>query len=324
MNDDHLPPSMGNLNVAALGSPGLAKEIGKKGTVSDITIYDLKSGQDTVSVLEPSKYPERLSSLFFCSNLADMALVVVDRIDATLGETLLMLDCTRVRRGMLVLRDYITPERIAPLLKDTMLSDYRFVEDDPIAIRESLLEEARRIVPSGEDKGAVPIDHHFHVKGVGTVVLGQVAYGRIHRHDALRVLPTEKVAQVRSIQKHDDDFEVAYKGDRVGLALKNVEADELDRGYVLSDDPQIALSSELRARLNLVRYWPSPIREGMVLHLGHWMQFLPCRVMSVEGEDRSPQVTLSLERPLIHRPGSRVVAHYLEGGKLRIVGTIDL
>jgi hypothetical protein len=54
------------------------------------------------------------------------------------------------------------------------------------------------------------------------------------------------------------------------------------------------------------------------------MQFLPCRVTAVSGEPRSPQVMLSLERPLIYSPGSRAVLHYLEGGKLRIVGTMDL
>ncbi|MBI0581546.1 MAG: elongation factor Tu, partial [Methanomassiliicoccales archaeon] len=40
---------MGNLNVAAVGALGYAKDLGKKGTVSDITIYDMKKGQDTVS-----------------------------------------------------------------------------------------------------------------------------------------------------------------------------------------------------------------------------------------------------------------------------------
>ena len=156
------------------------------------------------------------------------------------------------------------------------------------------------------------------------MVLGHVTHGTVRRHDVLSVLPTDKVVQVRSIQKHDDDFEVAYQGDRVGLALKNVEADELDRRYILSNDPQMSVSSELRVRLDPVRYWPSPIKEGMVLHLGHWMQFLPCRVQEVRDDDRSPQLTLTLEKPLIHRPGSRVVAHHLEGEKLRIVGTIDL
>ena len=62
---------MGNLNVAAVGALGYAKDLGKKGTVSDITIYDMKKGLDTVSILEPAKYPDRINSLYFCVNLAE-------------------------------------------------------------------------------------------------------------------------------------------------------------------------------------------------------------------------------------------------------------
>ena len=225
---------------------------------------------------------------------------------------------------MFILRNYLTPDRIAPLLKDTTLTNYIYMADDPILLREFLLEEAAKVRNEDDGRGTVPIDHHFNVKGVGTVVLGYVAKGVINRHDELKVLPTECTAQVRSIQKHDDDFDVAYEGDRVGLALKNIDAEDLDRGFVLTNDPEIKMTSELTVGLDLVRYWQSPIKEGMVLHLGHWMQFLPCRVTSVSGEPRRPQVVLALERPLIHRVGSRAVAHYLEGGKLRIVGTVDL
>lgn len=319
-----LTPSMGNLNVAAVGAIGYAKELGKKGTVSDITIYDLKKGHDTVSILEPSKYPERINSLYFCVNLAEMAVVVVDEINAALGETLLMLDCAEVRRGVFILRNYLTPDRIAPLLKDTILTNYSYMPDDPIQLREFLLEEAAKLKPHLEGKGVIPIDHHFNVKGVGTVILGYVAKGMVNRHDNLKVLPTDRTALVRSIQKHDDDFDTAGRGDRVGLALRGVDAEELDRGYVLTNDPEMKVVSELTAKLDLVKYWQSPIKEGMVMHLGHWMQFLPCRVTAVSGDTRSPQVTLSLEKPLIYGPGSRAVMHYLEGGKLRLVGTVGL
>ncbi|MCK7520919.1 MAG: EF-Tu/IF-2/RF-3 family GTPase [Ignavibacteriales bacterium] len=61
--------------------------------------------------------------------------------------------------------------------------------------------------------------------------------GSIKKHDTLKVLPTEKTAQIRSIQKHDDDADYAITGDRVGLALKNIESEDLDRGFVLTNDP---------------------------------------------------------------------------------------
>ncbi|NLN08770.1 MAG: elongation factor Tu, partial [Methanoculleus thermophilus] len=66
---------MGNLNVAVLGPAGYAKDLGKKGTTSDITFYNLKKGEDTVTFIEPTRYPERLAPLFYAVSLADVALV---------------------------------------------------------------------------------------------------------------------------------------------------------------------------------------------------------------------------------------------------------
>ena len=229
---------MANLNVAVIGPNDFAKDLGKKGTASDITLYDLKQGTDTVTFIEPTKYPDRLAPLFYAVSMADRALVVVEAVNAQLGECIVMLQCAGVSSGYIVLRNYLTPEQLAPLIKGTVLESYRYVEEDKTMLREMLLDEARgRPSSSDQGRGAVPIDHFFNVKGVGTVVLGYVARGRIEKHDELKVLPTERTALVRSIQKHDDDFEDAVHGDRVGLALKSIDVEQLDRGYVLSADP---------------------------------------------------------------------------------------
>jgi hypothetical protein len=56
------------------------------------------------------------------------------------------------------------------------------------------------------------------------------------------------------------------------------------------------------------------------------MQFQPSRVESVDnGADwKSPKIRLVLEKELVFPPGSRAVLTQLEGGKLRIVGTVEL
>jgi len=318
---------MANLNVAVIGPNDYAKDLGKKGTASDITLYDLKQGTDTVTFIEPTKYPDRLAPLFFSVSMADRAIVVVDAIDPRLGESIVMLQCAGIRQGYIVLRNYLTPEQLQPLIKGTVLEAYRFVEDDMTALRVVLLEEAKaRPAPNDLGKGAVPIDHFFNVKGVGTVVLGYVAQGRIAKHDELRVLPTDRTALVRSIQKHDVDHDEATQGDRVGLALKNIDVEQLDRGYVLSADEGMRCDTAVTGQAELVNYWRVPLREGMVLHLGHWMQFIGARVVSADdsGDPRRPTVSLALDKPVVHPPGSRAVLMYLEGGKLRVAGTMAL
>ena len=318
---------MVNLNVAVIGPGDYAKDLGKKGTVSDITLYDLKQGTDTVTLIEASKYPDRLAPLFYAVSMADSALVVVDAINAQLGECMVMLHCAGVKHGYIVLRNYLTSDQLAPLVKGTVLESYTYVEDEKNALREMLLQDAKgKDAPKDMGKGAVAVDHFFNVKGVGSVILGTVTHGRIVRHDELKILPTDRSAQVRSIQKHDDDFPDAVAGDRVGLALKNIDVEQLDRGYVLTNDERVKCDTTITAPAELVDYWKTPMKEGMVLHLGHWMQFLAARVESVEdkGDFRRPSLRLVLDKPVVHPPGGRAVLMYLEGGKLRVIGTIVL
>jgi hypothetical protein len=68
------------------------------------------------------------------------------------------------------------------------------------------------------------------------------------------------------------------------------------------------------------------LKQGMVLSIGHWMQFISCRVERIEdGTDfRMPMVSLRLDKPPVYPPNARAVLHYLKGGKLRVAGTLEL
>lgn len=321
---------MPNLNVAIIGSPDYAKNLGKKSTASDITFFDQKKGEATVTFVEPTMYPERLAPLFYSVSMADIAVVVVDQVTPTLGESILMLDSVGVRRGYIVLRNFLTKDQLAPFLKGTLLEHYEFIEDDPAKLREMLLAEAEKVGAEPDERtgssGSVPIDHHFDVKGVGTIILGWVAEGFVRKHDDVRLLPGGKPVQIRSIQKHDDDFDWAVKGDRVGIALKGITIDDLDRGMILTNNKSIKTSSTLTGKAHIIKYWLNPLTPGMVVHVGHWMQLVPARVDTVnaEGDWRTPNLTLALQKELVYIPGSRAVITYLEGGKLRVIGTVEL
>jgi selenocysteine-specific translation elongation factor len=319
---------MGNLTVAVLGAAEYAGSLGKKGTASDITLYNLKKGEDTVTFIEPTRYPERLAPLFYAVAMAEKVVVVVDELNSTLGECLVMLQSAGVTGGYFILINYIPQEKITPLIKGTSLEKFEFIEDNPALLKERCLAEAaqKTVSDASSVAGTVPVDHAFSVKGVGTVVLGLVAKGAIKKHDILNILPGTMTTQVRSIQKHDDEFDSASESDRVGLALKNVEVQDVDRGTVLTNDPSVKTSKTLETQAFLVKYWSTPLKAGMVLHLGHWMQFLNCKVESVtdEGDWRKPTLTLTLEKGLVHYPGDQAVLAYLEVGKLRVAGTVTL
>ncbi|MDR3102427.1 MAG: elongation factor Tu [Methanocalculaceae archaeon] len=318
---------MPNLTVAVLAPNGYARDFGKKGTSTDITFYNLKRGHDTVTLLEPTRYPDRLAPLFYVVSMAHEAIVVVEEITPMFAEWVLILDCAGVSKGTIILKNYLQPLDIVPLIKGTVLENYDISEDNIITLSADLLARAaarQEPEPKEGAVGTVPIDHHFNVRGIGAVILGCVADGWIKKHEKMRVEPIGKIAQIRSVQKHDDDFAWAYAGDRVGCALKDVEAEDLDRGIVLTTDPEVTSSARVTAQAELVKYWPAAIKEQMMVSVGHWMQFLPARVTAVNnGADwHKPTITLETETPIVYKPGDRAVLHYLDGGKLRIIGTI--
>ena len=319
---------MGNLNIAVLGAKDYASKIGKKGTVTDMTFYDHKSGTDSFTLIEPSKYPEKLSSLFYSVAMSEFAILVVDKIDSFLGETIVMTDAMGIDRGWIILQNYIQPEQLKPLLAGTSLEGYEFKEDDPIKLREELIAmaKAEAKAPGEGTCGSCPVDSHFNVRGVGTVVLGSVIDGYFRKHDKMTVFPIKREVILKSIQKHDLDADDGVKGDHVGLALRGIESDELDRGYVVTTDPSVKMSRKVEGNVSLVKYWASPLKEGMVLHIGHWMQMVPCRIASVDNGDdfRTAKVEFDLESDMIHKPGDKAIIMYLEGGKLRVAGSIVL
>ncbi len=316
---------MGNLNIAMVGAPGLAAAMGKKGTVSDMTFYEVKQGADSITMIEPSKYPEKLSSLYYAVEMSEFVVLTVEALDAALGETLVMLDAAGRDKGWIVLRNYIQPEQLKPLLAGTAAEHYEFRTEDINQMRTDLvgMAAAEHRVPGEGSCGSCPVDSHFNVKGVGTVVLGSVADGWFRVHDKMTVWPLQKEVVLRSIQKHDIDCEDGVKGDHVGLALKGIESDELDRGYVCSTDPALKMTKKIAGKVVMSKYWRTPLKEGMMIHVGHWMQMVPVHVDAAAG-DKGADVTLTLEAEMIHKPGDRAIVMYLDAGKLRVIGTIAL
>ena len=319
---------MGNLNIAVVGAKDYAGKIGKKGTVTDMTFYDHKAGTDSFTLIEPSKYPDKLSSLFYSVGMSEFVILVVDKIDSFLGETIVMVDSLGIDKGFIILQNYIQPEQLKPLLAGTSLEGYEYREDDPINLREELIAMAKSEGRKAGDGtcGSCPVDSHFNVKGVGTVVLGSVIDGHFKKHDKMTAFPIKREVTLKSIQKHDLDADDGVKGDHVGLALRGIESDELDRGFVVTTDPSVKMTRSVSGKVSLVKYWPSALKEGMVLHIGHWMQMVPCRVTAVDnGADfRSAEVTFELDSDISHKPGDTAIIMYLEGGKLRVAGSVIL
>jgi len=122
------------------------------------------------------------------------------------------------------------------------------------------------------------VDHSFAVKGVGTVALGVVKSGILRRHDELTVFPYGMKAVVKSIQVCDVDVEEAGVGVRVGVAVKNLRPDEIDRGSVLSVGG-VRVSDVFEVDAVLSRYSPRALEVGDVFLASSALNYVPAKVV---------------------------------------------
>src|SRR4029077_6646601 len=94
----------------------------------------------------------------------------------------------------------------------------------------------------------LPIDRAFHLKGLGVVVTGTLASGRVAAGDALVVVPGGAPVRVRSVQVHGQPRDEAWAGERTSLQLAGVELAAVTRGQQLAPAGTLATTHRLLAR----------------------------------------------------------------------------
>src|SRR5262249_3513976 len=82
----------------------------------------------------------------------------------------------------------------------------------------------------------MPIEGVHTIEGVGTVVTGKVERGRVRLKEEVEVLGLVRQARrsvVTGLQAHHSALGAAAAGENVGVLLRGVKRDEVERGQVL-------------------------------------------------------------------------------------------
>jgi selenocysteine-specific translation elongation factor len=231
------------------------------------------------------------------------------------------MDAVGAARGHIVLKNFIQPEELAPLVRGTVAEGYHRAELDANKLNDI---HVNGTIPPNDGPVRIPVDHHFDVKGVGTVVLGCVRRGVVNVHDELQLYPTQKVAHVKSIQVHDTDVKQAVLANRVGLAVKNVSNADFDRGFVLAPKGSLSAADELTVDFAAYRYWKGELSKDAVIHVAVGLQIRPAKVLDVSGGSAkggsSGLLRLKSDRPFAYEVGERAVLLDLDSKGLRVAG----
>jgi len=262
-----------------------AESLGKK---KEEGKFYKKSGEELISVLVPKA--DEIFSLAEAVSISDYFCFLNREVNKNEAEMALLLESSN-KDGCVVSQDDDTFKKyFATFNIINKLSDKKVQEDR---------------VQYTKDLGFAFIDSAFIVKGVGPVILG-FSFSNFKVHQKIRLLPSLKEAEIKSIQVLDEDYEDVGPGIRFGFALKGIEEKDLKASYAAVTEGVGSLSSKLKVhRLSIAQ-------EAQSLHA-----FL--YGMKIFGELKNDTLVLSNEVPFVS--GKAILLNVnAQPNKLRVYG----
>jgi len=302
---------MKHLTIGIFHDETLGRELGKKGTESDILMYNRKTDDCIYTFMAPVGDKVTVKSqIALC---IDAAIVVCQDLTPEVGETILLLDAAGIKNGLFVVPPFTDKNRISAMIAGTSLASFSMLERNIPLILSNL--DAYPSSQHIESPTVVVVDHSFSVKGVGEVILGFVKQGVVHKHDKLVALPNNKEVTVRSIQMQDKEFEEAAAGSRVGLAIKDATLDDLSRGAMLCAPEVASTASTITLSFKKNRFYPN-LREGL-FHLVVGMQMTPATIV----QTNNGTLSLRTEKQIGYRKDDLFILLDLNARKLHFIGS---
>jgi len=299
-----------SVNFVVLGKQDLASEFGKKGTETDLSLYDRKESDVIKTWVTPSGFPDKIQPLFQAINLAEYVIFHVDKLDKFTGEQIIALDSLKKEKGILSHTFEVDESKLDAMIKGTVVEKYTKVDQDKIKEEMDKLESI-----SNDDASEMVIDHCFDVKGVGTVILGKVTHGKIKQYDNLKLYPAGIDVLIKSIQMHDDPVSESVCPARVGLAVKGVKPEEVGRGDVISAEGVVDVKTEIELDFQKNPFYKSEIAENQGCLVSVGLQIKAAKFSSI-----SP-LKLTFEKPIVCKKDQIAVILKPESTSIRILGS---
>jgi selenocysteine-specific translation elongation factor len=309
---------LGVFGTDTYAKSGFESSVAKKSEAEGIAVYTRTEGGRRYSFLDTSDFPDRIQGYARIASLVDHALYFFPksgRLTAPDGELAVMLGAFGAPGTLELIDGVPAPEVAASSLKGTAVAQYRIEErQGKSAAIDLAYALPRPDFPSS--KTLIYVDRVFTVKGVGTVALGFVLSGTVSIHDQLRPIPGPSGlrADVKGIQINDVDFESAGRGVRVGLSLRGVTPEALDKSHWL-DDGSFATSSSPTFEASNSPFYRQDI-TSRDLHVQLPGEMAPARLEPAG----SGTVTAKMPWEAPVWDGMKAAVIDLNGGSLRIAG----
>jgi elongation factor Tu len=175
----------------------------------------------------------------------------MNKVDRVQDKELLDLVEVEIRE---LLTKYEFPGDKVPVIRGSAL---KAIEGDPdsVAAIEELMKAVDEYVPTPVrdlDKPFImPVEDVFSIKGRGTVATGRIERGRVLLNDEIEVVGIKETKKtvVTGIEMFRKTLDEGQAGDNVGILLRGIEREDIERGQVLSKPGSINPHTEFEAEI---------------------------------------------------------------------------
>jgi len=180
--------------------------------------------------------------------------VFMNKVDMVSDKELLDLVEMEVRE---LLTKYGFPGDKIPVIRGSAL---KALQGDAEAVKsiEELVKTVDEYIPEPkrdtEKPFLMPIEDVFSIKGRGTVVTGRVERGKVKVNEEIEIVgikATQKTV-VTGVEMFRKTLDEAIAGDNVGLLLRGVEKDQVERGQVIAKPGSITPHTEFEAEIYIL------------------------------------------------------------------------
>jgi len=157
-----------------------------------------------------------------------------------------------------LLTKYGYPGDEVPIIRGSAL---KATEGDPKA-EEAILELMKKVdeyIPTPvrelEKPFLMPVEDVFSIKGRGTVVTGRIERGRIKINETAEIVgikPTQTTV-VTGVEMFRKQLDEGQAGDNVGLLLRGIEKDKVERGQVIAKPGAVTPHTEFDAQVYILK-----------------------------------------------------------------------
>jgi len=157
-----------------------------------------------------------------------------------------------------LLTKYEYPGKEVPIIRGSAL---KAIEGDPAAVKsiEDLMKAVDEYIPTPvrevDKPFLMPIEDVFSIAGRGTVATGRVDRGKAKLNDEVDIVgmkPEISKTVITGLEMFKKTLDEAMAGDNVGLLLRGIEREQIERGQVLAAPGSIKPHTEFDAQVYIL------------------------------------------------------------------------